>query len=198
MDSIERFYATIERKEVDRPAAWLGLPHSRAQQGLFDHYRVKDLHELKLAVGDDFYAVDLPYHSDYSDAIYAAFDWYLDGKVDAVDRTLTADGCFKDCEEIEDLAFFKWPDPVKYVDPEECRALVDRAPKDKTVLGVSGQRFPGGSGGKGAGTAGYLSHRAHHFSQPRGHPARRSPGKCPGPFYRSHKGVISAGYQSFG
>jgi uroporphyrinogen decarboxylase len=136
MDSIERFYATIERKAVDRPAAWLGLPHGHAQQGLFDHYRVKDLHELKLAVGDDFYAVDLPYHSDYSDAIYAAFDWYLDGKVDVLNRTLTADGCFKDCEEIEDLAFFKWPDPEKYVDPEECRALVDRAPKDKTVLGV--------------------------------------------------------------
>ena len=26
MNSIERFYATIEHKEVDRPACWLGDP----------------------------------------------------------------------------------------------------------------------------------------------------------------------------
>lgn len=26
MNSLERFYATIERKPVDRPAAWLGMP----------------------------------------------------------------------------------------------------------------------------------------------------------------------------
>lgn len=26
MNSLERFYATIERKPVDRPATWLGTP----------------------------------------------------------------------------------------------------------------------------------------------------------------------------
>ena len=50
-------------------------------------YKVKNLHELKLAIGDDFYAVDVPYQSPNASAIFAAFDWYIDGNVDAEDRT---------------------------------------------------------------------------------------------------------------
>lgn len=136
MNSLERFYATVERRPVDRPAAWLGMPDIHAQQGLFAHYGVQSLHELKLAVGDDFYAVELPYQSETANAIYAAFDWYMDGNVDAQDRTLTADGCFKDCEEVEDLAFFRWPDPAQYINVEECRRRVEMAPAGKVVLGI--------------------------------------------------------------
>lgn len=136
MNSIERFYATINREKVDRPAAWLGMPDIHSQPALFEYYKVKNLHELKLAIGDDFYAVDVPYQSPNASAIYAAFDWYMDGNVDAEDRTLTADGCFKDAEELEDLDFFQWPDPAKYIDPEECRRRVDMAPKDKAVIGM--------------------------------------------------------------
>lgn len=136
MNSLERFYATIERRPVDRPAAWLGMPDIKAQPALFAHYGVKNLHELKLAIGDDFYAVEVPYESPEANAIYAAFDWYRDGNVDAEERTLTADGCFKDAEEPEDLEFFEWPDPEKYIDKEECRRRVEAAPKDKAVLGM--------------------------------------------------------------
>ena len=136
MTSLERFYATIQRKPVDRPAAWLGIPHIDSLPGLFAEYNVGNLHELKLAVGDDFYTVDLPYKSEYANAIYAAFDWYQGGDVDSNERTLTADGCFKDCEEVSDLDFFEWPDPEKYIDVDECRRLVDMAPDDKVVLGA--------------------------------------------------------------
>ena len=75
MNSLERFYATVNREPVDRPAAWLGMPDIFAQPALFKHYGVKDFHELKLAVGDDFYAVEVPYESPNASAIYAAFDW---------------------------------------------------------------------------------------------------------------------------
>lgn len=136
MNSLERFYATVERRMADRPAAWLGMPDIFAQPALFDHYGVKDMHELKLAVGDDFYAVEVPYKSPTASAIYAAFDWYMDGNVDAEDRTLTTDGCFKDAEEIEDLAFFEWPDPEKYIDVEECRRRVELVPEGKVALGM--------------------------------------------------------------
>ena len=136
MNSIERFYATINRETVDRPAAWLGMPDMHSQPALFEYYGVHSLHELKLAIGDDFYAVDVPYLSPSANAIFAAFDWYMDGNVDAEERTLTADGCFKYAEEPEDLAFFDWPDPSKYIDPEECRRRVSMAPKDKAVLGM--------------------------------------------------------------
>ena len=136
MNSLERFYATVDRKPVDRPAAWLGMPDIFAQPALFEYYGVKDMHELKLAVGDDFYAVEVPYKSPTASAIYAAFDWYMDGNVDSEDRTLTADGCFKDAEDLEDLDFFEWPDPAKYIDVEECRRRVELAPEGKVVLGM--------------------------------------------------------------
>lgn len=136
MNSIERFYATVERKPVDRPAAWLGMPDIHAQPALLKHYGVNNMHELKIAVGDDFYAVEVPYQSPEANAIYAAFDWYMDGNVNSGNRTLTAGGCFKNAEEIEDLEFFQWPNPVKYMNVEECMRRVEDAPKDKVVLGM--------------------------------------------------------------
>lgn len=137
MNSRERFLATIERRPVDRPAAWLGMPDIKARDALFKFYGVRDFHELKIAVGDDFYAVEVPYESPTANAIYAAFDWYGDGMVDAEERTLTADGCFKDAETIEDMQFFKWPDPAKYIDRDECRRRVEEAPKDKVRLAMA-------------------------------------------------------------
>ncbi len=136
MNSRERFFATINREPVDRPAAWLGMPDIKAQPALFAHYGVKNMHELKLAVGDDFYAIEVPYQSPTASAIFAAFDWYMDGNVDADERTLTADGCFKDAEEVEDLDFFQWPDPEKYIDVAECRRRVEAAPEDKVRLAM--------------------------------------------------------------
>ena len=135
MNSLERFYATADRRPVDRPAAWLGMPDPQALPGLFSYYGVKDIHELKMAVGDDFYAVEVPYESETAHAIYAAFDWYKNGEVDAMNRTLTAPGCFHDAEDMEDLVF-DWPDPAAYIDAAECRRRVEMAPEGKTVLGI--------------------------------------------------------------
>ena len=135
MNSLERFYATAERRPVDRPAAWLGMPDPQALPGLFSYYGVKDIHELKMAVGDDFYAVEVPYESETAHAIYAAFDWYKNGEVDAMNRTLTAPGCFHDAEDMEDLVF-DWPDPAAYIDAAECRRRVEMAPEGKPVRGI--------------------------------------------------------------
>lgn len=136
MNSKERFRATIERHPVDRPAAWLGMPDIKSQPALFEYYGVNNIHELKLAIGDDFYSVDVPYCSPVSNAIYAAFDWYMDGNVDTQDRTLTAPGCFADAEELEDLDFFEWPDPALYINRDECLRQVKAAPADKVVLAM--------------------------------------------------------------
>ena len=58
--------------------------------------------------------------------------------VDTEHRTLTADGCFAQCEDLEDVEAvnFPWPDPAKYIDPELCKQLVDEAPDDKVVMGM--------------------------------------------------------------
>lgn len=139
MNSVERFYATVERKPVDRPACWLGDPTPAEADRLCEFYGVPNIKELKRICGDDFYAVEIPYHSPTCNAIFAAFDWYMNGSnVDTEHRTLTADGCFCDCEDIEDAKAvnFPWPDPAKYIDPKLCKQLVDEAPKDKAVMGM--------------------------------------------------------------
>jgi len=139
MTSVERFYATVERKPVDRPACWLGDPTPAAAAKLCEYYGVADIKELKKVCGDDFYAVEIPYHSPTCNAIFAAFDWYMNGSnVDVEHRTLTADGCFAECEDLDDAEAvnFPWPDPEKYIDPEMCRKLVDEAPEGKTVMGM--------------------------------------------------------------
>ncbi len=139
MNSIERFIATIERKPVDRPACWMGMPTPSEIPHLCKYFGVKDLDELKATCGDDFYAVEVPYKSPTCSALYAAFDWYLNGSnVDTEHRTLTADGFFADCESVEqaEAMNFPWPDPELYIDKKECRRLVDEAPADKAVLGM--------------------------------------------------------------
>lgn len=138
MNSIERVLATIERRPVDRPAAWLGMPDRHSIPGLCKEFGVKDFRELKAACGDDFFAVEIPYKSEVADAIFAAFDWYQNGSnVDSEHRTLTADGCFKDAEELEDLDFFEWPDPAKYIDVDECRRRIDEAPAGKATIAMA-------------------------------------------------------------
>ena len=139
MNSIERFYATIAHQPVDRPACWLGDPTPAAAEKLCKYYGVADVKELKRVCGDDFYAVEIPYHSPTCNAIFAAFDWYMNGtNVDTEHRTLTADGCFCNCEDLEDVEAvnFPWPDPADYIDPALCRQLVDEAPEGKTVMGI--------------------------------------------------------------
>lgn len=139
MNSIERFYATVARERVDRPACWLGYPTPAATKKLCAYYGVEDIKGLKRVCGDDFYAIEIPYRSPTCSAIYAAFDWYMNGSnVDTEHRTLTADGCFSACEDMDDILAvnFPWPDPGKYIDPAACRALVDEAPKDKTLMAM--------------------------------------------------------------
>jgi uroporphyrinogen decarboxylase len=139
MNSIERFHATIERRPVDRPASWMGMPTHAAIPALCEYFGVDTLEELKATCGDDFYGVEVPYESPTCSAIYAAFDWYMNGSnVDPEHRTLNARGFFADIETVEEAqaSGFPWPDPELYIDPKECARLVDEAPKDKAVIGI--------------------------------------------------------------
>ena len=61
MNKKECFYATIERKPVDRPASWLGLPVKEAYPALYKHFGVNSYIELKEKIGMIF--IRLKYHS---------------------------------------------------------------------------------------------------------------------------------------
>lgn len=136
MDSIERFYATIERRAVDRPCTWLGLPDPLAYDNLFEYFNVSSMQELIVALDDDIVPVEMPYHSPVADAIYMAFDFAKKGRIDRDHRTLNAPGFFEDMTDPARVDDFDWPDPAAYIDPALCRKAVENAPQGRAILGV--------------------------------------------------------------
>ncbi|MFC2087806.1 uroporphyrinogen decarboxylase family protein [Bacteroidota bacterium] len=135
MDHKERFYATIERQKVDHPASWLGLPHAQAVPNLLRYFGSRDLDELRIKIDDDIYPIDIPYHSPVSDAVTMAFDFTGKGHLEWDDYTLNAPGFFKDISDPERVDDFDWPDPEKYIDPDECLQMVKKAPNDRIRMG---------------------------------------------------------------
>ena len=138
MTHIERFFATIDKKPVDYPASWLGLPVPEAQQSLTEYFKIKDIKEMTTAINDDIYPIELPYHSPVSDAIYTALSFAKDmgDEHDDFERTLTAPGFFQDYSDPTKVEDFDWPDPKKYIDLEELEREIESAPKDKVIMGV--------------------------------------------------------------
>ena len=137
MTHLERLLATIERRSVDRPAFWLGLPVAPAIPALLRHFKAADLRDLYVRADDDVYPVEFPYHSPVSDAIYSAFDWTGAGKPQGNElRTLGGQGFFAGCEDVAKVDDFPWPDPALYIDREQCRRNVEAAPTGRANLGM--------------------------------------------------------------
>jgi len=134
----ERFHATVERKPVDRPASWLGLPVPDSLPGLYDRFDVSSISELRNAVNDDVFPVEMPCNFPGSDAIYSALKFAKPGK--NRERTLTAPGFFEYYEDPSKINDFDWPDPKKYIFPEECLAAAEaaaaEAADDRAVMGI--------------------------------------------------------------
>ncbi|GHV14302.1 hypothetical protein FACS1894219_10230 [Clostridia bacterium] len=136
MTSIERFNATVERKPVDRPASWLGIPDPTAYDKFFRYFNVNSIDELKEKIDDDIYPVELPYHSDTGDAIYTAFDFAKDKRGSKEDRTLTSAGFFEDYDDPSIVDDFPWFAPDNYISKDLCKKAVDAVPVGKVALGV--------------------------------------------------------------
>jgi len=136
MNHIERFYATIERKPVDRPASWLGVPDVDALPGLFKYFQVNNYDEFKAKLNDDVYPVEIPYNSPTSKNITTAFDFAKKIPGQVVERTLTAPGFFEDSTDPADVDKFEWPDPELYIDKALCEKVVNDVPEGYAVLGV--------------------------------------------------------------
>ena len=139
MNSLERFLATLDRRPVDRPCTWLGIPHPASLPKLLDYFGVAGLRDLGEALDDDLFAVELPYHSPTSDAIYMAFDFRKASdrsKLTNEQRTLNSPGFFEGIRDPRRVDDFDWPDPVKFIDPAECRGAALEVPPGRVALGV--------------------------------------------------------------
>ena len=137
MNHKDRFYATIHHNPVDRPASWLGLPIPSAEPALMKYFNVNSIDQLRIAIDDDIYPIDVPYNCPPSNHIACAFNFAKVNHLDAPDeRTLTAPGFFEDYSEVSDVEKFAWPDPSKYLDREESRRRVASAPDDRINMGI--------------------------------------------------------------
>jgi len=136
MNRKERFYATIERKPVDRPASWLGLPVVEALPALFKHFEVNTYNELKEKIGDDIYPIEVPYNHPPLNHIACAFDFAQKDAATNWERTLTAPGFFEDFTDPSRIDEFAWPDPAEHMDFEACKRAVNNAPQEYALMGV--------------------------------------------------------------
>jgi uroporphyrinogen decarboxylase len=130
----ERFRATLERRPVDRPAAWLGMPTTEALPALFAHFGVNDLEGLKRRLDDDIWPVEVPYRHPPVNHIACAFDFAV--AADYEERTLTRPGWFADKTDPACVGEFPWPDPKRHMSVAACRQAIDEAPADFVRLGV--------------------------------------------------------------
>lgn len=87
MNHCERFFATIHHQPVDRPASWLGLPVPSAEQALLEHFWVSNMDELRTAIGDDIFPIEVPYNFPLSNHVACAFNFL---KVSHLDTTIPA------------------------------------------------------------------------------------------------------------
>ena len=136
MSHKERFFATIDRKSIDKLASWLGIPSKDAVEPLLKYFDVSSMDELKRKIDDDIYPVDVPYHSPVSDHVACAFPFAKEEAQDYEHRTLTTPGFFEDIDDPSRVDEFPWPDPTKYIDPIECKKVIEEAPQDFALLGV--------------------------------------------------------------
>ena len=137
MTHLERFMATVERRPVDRPASWLGLPVPDALPALFSYFGVESEDALKKVLDDDVYAIECPFRSTFSDKIYMAFDFAQMGQADSEDRSLNRPGFFEDMEDPAEIDDFPWPVAADCISADACREAVESVPdEDYAVVGV--------------------------------------------------------------
>lgn len=136
MTHLERFLATVERRPVDRPACWLGMPTHEALSGLLRHFGARDLADLKRMLDDDLWPVDVPYHHPPANHVACAFDFAKRSGAGYEERTLTAPGFFENVDDPRRVDDFPWPDPAEHMSPEACRRAVEAVPPGYAALGA--------------------------------------------------------------
>jgi uroporphyrinogen decarboxylase len=133
----QRFHATLDRKPVDRPATWLGLPVPEAVPALCRHFAASDLDDLRRKLDDDVWPVDIPFDKPPFNHLACAFDFaHSSTEGTYTERTLTSPGVFAGTSDPALVEQFPWPDPKQHLDPARIRAAFAAVPRDRAVMGV--------------------------------------------------------------
>ena len=133
----ERFHRTVERREVDRPATWLGEPTQAAVPALCEHAGVSSIRALKDRFQDDVFEVNVPYRAPGCDHIATSLNFAVGSETALYDeRSLTTKGFFEGLSAAEEVDSIDWPDPVQHIDIAECRELMNSQPDDVAVLAL--------------------------------------------------------------
>ncbi len=136
MNHVERFYATIERRVVDRPCAWLGLVDPTKCQGLFEHFGVGSVNELIVKLDDDIIPVEMPWYLPVSESGCPIFDFTKKIKINKQQQTLKTKGFFEDVIDPHRVEDFEWPDSSDYIAPDECTRAVQQLPDGRAVIAI--------------------------------------------------------------
>lgn len=135
LTSKERFFATLERKPVDTPACWLGLPVPDALPGLFRHFGVNSVDSIKKLIQDDVYPVEVPYDNPPTNHVACAFDFAKKGAA-AHERTLTSEGFFAGKTDPEEVHCYPWPVASDHISLASARKAFEGVPRDKAIMGI--------------------------------------------------------------
>lgn len=104
MNSRERLRNIISGKPADRCGFWLGNPHADTWPILHKYFETSTEEELRQKLGDDFRWI----------APFSAY-CHPEGKqmfdVQPKGESLSAGGVFSDCENVDEVESFEWPDP---------------------------------------------------------------------------------------
>lgn len=124
MNGREKTLKIINRKNTGSPAFWKGNPHKDALSIYLDYFGLKSEEELSVKLGDD-----LRWRHAESSYIHPLgkpiFDCYL-GKEK---RSHGEPGVFAECESIDEVDAFPWPD-LKYLDFSEYKKTIEETRKD--------------------------------------------------------------------
>ena len=107
MTSRERIHTIFAGQAADRCGFWMGNPHPDSWPLYFDYFHVTDERSVRRLLGDDFLWV------------WGGAYRHPQGKSEfdfrRQTRGLSAAGCFTECETVDEVDAFDWPNPA-YLD----------------------------------------------------------------------------------
>ncbi|GAF03502.1 uroporphyrinogen decarboxylase family protein [Saccharicrinis fermentans] len=137
MTSKERVLATLNRKDVDYPASWLGLPVPAAIPNLYRYFKVNSIPELKRNINDDIWPIEVPYNNAPFNDVGCALQFaeLTEGGTQD-ERTLTAPGFFRGKTDPSEIDSFNWPNPSDYLDIEKAKQSVEEVSDEYFKMGI--------------------------------------------------------------